>query len=121
LAERSRGGGDPAIEHLIGGIESGEHSAVVVEDSPRVSHRVFRGVFADAQAIAIFDRSAMVIFPKHRRAIRLYESSKGAPQASLIAEGIRFFRHMRKFLIHSPRTVGLTSLLRRHLTYQLPT
>jgi hypothetical protein len=120
MAERIAKHADAGLEHLLTGIEAGEHSLAVISDSLRFSHRIFRGVFADAQAITIFDRSAMVVYPKHQRAFRLYESKDGHTQSQLIAESLRLFRHMRKFLVHAPTIASLGTLLRSNLTYRIP-
>jgi len=118
LAERKFRNGDPALERLIGGLESGEFGVTIVDADVRREHRMCRGVFANATAVIIFDHGAMVVLPKHGRSIRLYEFQ--ADDAGLIREAIRDFGHMRKFRMHAPTRFGVVSILRQHMSYQLP-
>lgn len=120
VALRSENYGDAGIEELIGNIDAGENSLAVVDDSIRRHHRVFSGVFADAQAAAIFDRSTMIVLPLHKRSVRIYERQKGAEHTRIIEEAIKSFGHMRKFRLHSSRRKDARDYLRGHLTYSFP-
>lgn len=112
--------GDPAIEQLIDQIECGENSLAVVNDTPRLQHRVFRKIFGQADAVTIFDRSRMVVYPRHHRSIRIYDATMGPGQASLIGTAIAEFARMRRFRIHLPTVPSVSAVLRKHLSYQLP-
>jgi hypothetical protein len=120
VESRATSTGDAAVEQLIGNIECGEHSLTIVNDALRLQHRVFRGIFADAEAVTIFDHKAMLVFPTRRKTFRLYESATGKSEARLIRETIGNFRHMRKFRTHPPSAVGVVSMLRLRLSYRLP-
>ena len=120
LRQHVRRDGDTAIEHLIGNVESGEHSLSVIADCPKMAHRIFRGVFAVARSVVIFDRSAMFVLPEHGNSVRLYEARQGAEHTRLITDAIRHYRHMRRFRSHTPTAGGVRKLLRRHLSYRFP-
>jgi hypothetical protein len=120
LALRQACFADNGIEHLIGTVESGESSLTVVNDQPELSHRVFRGVFAKAQAVAIFGRAAMLVLPQHGKSFRLFEVHRGDFHASYIRESIGLFHRMRKFRVHGPSVNSVVAMLRGYLSYRSP-
>lgn len=119
LQRRQSVGGDASIEHLLGNVEVGEHSLNVVANDPAIAHRVLRGVFADAQAAAIFGRKLMVVLPRHQRTLRVYHCDDPR-QAELIAESICFYRHMRRFAVHQRTQAAVVEMLGSLLSYRLP-
>jgi len=120
LAERHRRHGDAAIEQLIGNVESGEHSLSIVNDSALLAHRVFRGIFGEADAVAIFDRRAMFVLPRHRNSIRYYDVAANSANGNLIRHTVRLFHRMRRFRTHRSTVSGVTTTLRNCLSYRLP-
>lgn len=112
--------GDAGMEELIGGIDSGQNSLVIADDNPRRYHRIFRGIFADAEAAVVFDRAAMAVLPRHRRSIRFFDRRHGEHHVRIIEDAIRYFRHMRKYPIHQPSRAAVRRILRAQLSYCIP-
>lgn len=120
LAARLTRYGDEGVEQLIENVEGGDHSLSVLGDDRRSDHRVFRGIFADARAVAIFDDRTMFVLPAHGNTIRTYDARVNPEHGAAIRAGIMAFRHMRRFRAHGTTQVALVSQLRRLLSYRLP-
>jgi hypothetical protein len=111
---------DEGVEHLIDNVESGEHSLTFLKEDPRLQHRICRGVFADAAAVAVFDKSVMVVLPSHARVIRIYDARLNPAHATLIQKSIRQLARMRRFRVHTSKQTSVVAHLHQFLTYHIP-
>ena len=96
----------------------GEFSLAVVNDRRELSHRVFRGVFAEAQAVAIFGDRAMFMLPDHGNSFRLFQADAGEFQANYIRQVIGLFQ--AEISVSRPECHSVVTLLRRYLSYRSP-
>lgn len=118
LNVRRRTFGDEGIEALIDHAAAVRHTLSVIDDSNTFYARARRGVFEDAKAVVIFDRTAMFVLPAHERCVRLYESNTSPGHRRLIAESIGHFRRMRNLRQRPVSSVHL--MLLGYLSYSLP-
>lgn len=86
---------DAGIEALLSHLDMGHRAVSIVDDSPLNRHRVFRGVYTEAQAVALFDRSMMVVLPRHGRTWRVYDVDTHPRHAAHIANAIHEWNRMR--------------------------
>lgn len=118
LDTRFRNDGDSGIEPLLNHIDREPNSIAIVNDSPAIRHRIFRSVYAEAQAVAIFDRSVMVVLPGHGRTWRVYDLDAHPRHGLHITAAINAWRRMRLF--SEPSESGVRRQLRSYLSYRLP-
>jgi len=87
----------------------------IVDDAPATAHRFLRGIFADAQAVVVFDHEVAMVMPTHMRCIRTYERRASPLHARIIDETIRGFARMRRFRAHPPGATPVVSFLNEFL------
>jgi len=120
ITTRQRQHGDGAIEQLLHGVETREHSLAVISDEPSRHCRIYRGVFENASAVVLFDNRCMVVSADQGRRIRRYDAADGEGQRRLIRESVRHFAFMRRFMVQPIGTSPIIEYLRSNLSYRLP-
>ena len=116
LASRSNDHGNESIERLLDHIDRDGQTLMVIDDSSIPDQL---DIFEDARAVAIIDRRALLLLPRHNRAVRLYDANRNSLNADIINLALRELSYLRRFEIRMANECELVGYLESYLSYDL--